>query len=259
MLWRSLCKMPDLLCISTLTRALASMTWTHLRQRDFKTIKEELWLWPPKTWDPEVSEHYLRLQKVQNVTGRLADIGHCYLGSPVIAQHFLRPQDASLLFEASSPVAQALEENLRPLGPLGPLHATRVCCGSCYRWFSEDLEIPRGSRVLALIDPPYDSASSSDRWNLYLVKQIRERWTDSCLDCQHFSPKDEVINHQPPWLLGKIWLVHVVGTLEIFRVCLKLHPKKWIEMGGCKTSFALVLLKCPQETGGWSSMIRNDI
>lgn len=151
---------------------------------------------------------YLRLQKVQNVTGRLADIGHCYLGSPVIAQHFLRPQDASLLFEASSPVAQALEENLRPLGrlgPLGPLDATRVCCGSCYRWFSEDLEIPRGSRVLALIDPPYDSASSSDRWNLYLVKQIRERWTDSCLDCQHFSPKDEeVINHQPPWLLGKI-------------------------------------------------------
>ena len=110
-----------------------------------------------------------------------------YLGSPAIAQCYLRPQDASLLFEASPKVAKDLEHNLT-------FGTAQIVRSSCYSWFSkvENLQsISNKCRILALIDPPYDSASSSDKWNLYLVKQIRDTWTDSCVLLWHpFATKE---------------------------------------------------------------------
>ena len=127
-------------------------------------------------------QDYLRLHKISFDTGG----GDIYLGSPAIAQSYLRPQDESLLFEASSEVSKSLDLNLCSLhqGIQGALSQTSIYCASSYIWFSKAKnlqEIPRQRRICALIDPPYDTASSSDKWNLFLIKQLRQCFPQSCV------------------------------------------------------------------------------
>ena len=130
-------------------------------------------------------------EKQANPTGST----NAYLGSPAIAQLFLRPQDAAIFFEASVQVAAALEENLKSL-PGRQSIKTEIHCGSSYQWFSkaehiqtpelkDRIDVMNERRVLALIDPPYDSASSSDKWNIFLVKRIRSIWPESCVLLWH--------------------------------------------------------------------------
>ena len=109
-----------------------------------------------------------------------------YPGSPAIAQSFLRPQDSALLFEASREVSKVLRDSLFQLREDV---AASVLCANSYEWFAnfaggqEVLPVlpSSPSRVAALVDPPYDSASSSDKWNLFLVKHLTIKWPSSCI------------------------------------------------------------------------------
>ena len=205
MLWRSLCKMPDLLCISTLTRALASMTWTHLRQRDFKTIKEELWLWPPKTWDPEVSETTWDCRKCRTSQVALQTLAIAIWVHPSLRSTSSGPK---MPRSSSKHLPQSPKRWKKICGPwdpwglrMRPAFVVAVAtAGSLRIWKSQGGAESWHWSIHPMIPPAVRTGG-----NLYLVKQIRERWTDSCLDCcQHFSPEDEeVINHQPPWLFGE--------------------------------------------------------
>ncbi|CAK9097952.1 unnamed protein product [Durusdinium trenchii] len=127
---------------------------------------------------------YLRLHGIfPRLCRKGSTFEETYLGSPAIAQLFLRPQDAAILFDASPQVASALDRNLQSLSGTSN---TEVFCTSSYKWFSKSIKsqyqrYAHLSRVLALIDPPYDSASSSDKWNLFLVKRIRTMWPQSCV------------------------------------------------------------------------------
>ena len=118
-----------------------------------------------------------------------------YPGSPAIAQHFLRPQDSALVFEASRQVCEVLQASLLKLKQdAGCALSTTVVCANSYEWFAGCREVPgtSTSRVLALVDPPYDSASSSDKWNLFLLKHLTMRWPSSCilLWCPHIADQE---------------------------------------------------------------------
>ncbi|CAE7264566.1 rlmJ [Symbiodinium necroappetens] len=118
-----------------------------------------------------------------------------YPGSPAIAQHFLRPQDSALVFEASREVCEVLQDSLLKLKQdAGSALSTTVVCANSYEWFARYREVPATStsRVLALLDPPYDSASSSDKWNLFLLKHLKMRWPSSCilLWCPHIADNE---------------------------------------------------------------------
>ena len=106
-----------------------------------------------------------------------------YPGSPAIAQHFLRPQDSAWMCEASSKVVGVLRDSLIQLQhAMGSTVSTTVMCRNSYELFARDSRaLPSSERVAALVDPPYDSASSSDKWNLFLVKQLTMRWPASCV------------------------------------------------------------------------------
>ncbi|CAJ1413595.1 unnamed protein product, partial [Effrenium voratum] len=138
-----------------------------------------------------------------------------YLGSPAIASCFLRPQDTALVFEASPKVGDALAENLRRLERgAGAGCGTRVVRGDCYKWFARG-GFEDGARKLVLIDPPYDSASSSDKWNLFLVKVIRSRWPSSSVllwyPCISESQTDRFQQRLLAMGLGRI----LVAELEV--------------------------------------------
>ena len=126
-------------------------------------------------------QDYLGLQKISDTNA-----GDIYLGSPAIAQSYLRPQDECFLFEASSEVSKSLDLNLCSLSNQGAdlSQTTRIYCTNSYTWFSNPKnlqEITRQRRICALIDPPYDTASSSDKWNLFLIKQLRQCFPQSCV------------------------------------------------------------------------------
>lgn len=103
-----------------------------------------------------------------------------YLGSPGFAQLWLRPQDKALLLEESAPAHAELKRSLALLDPRARSHV-EVLLDDSYRWFSGNaLPLLKG-RGLILIDPPYDSSGSSDKWNLFLLRQLQEHCPDSCV------------------------------------------------------------------------------
>ena len=147
--------------------------------------------------------------------------GDIYLGSPAIAQSYLRPQDECFLFEASSEVSKSLDLNLCSLSNQGAdlSQTTRIYCTNSYTWFSKAKnlqEITRQRRICALIDPPYDTASSSDKWNLFLIKQLRQCFPQSCVLLWYPFASEE---HT---LLGVLELVlsfTEIGVSDIVMIC----------------------------------------
>ena len=158
------------------------------------------------------SEHSSELHTMQNFCGTVRRVNlalgeeslRYYPGSPAIAQYFLRPQDSAVFFEASPEVADVLTDSLLQLQLQHGTSSgqTSVVCANSYEWFAKNertLFSNSSARVAVLVDPPYDSASSSDKWNLFLVKQLAMRWPSSCILLWYPCISDVQTSLNPLW------------------------------------------------------------
>lgn len=82
-----------------------------------------------------------------------------YPGSPAIAAGLLRPEDRLVACELRPDDAGLLEETLRPFG-----RKARVAHADGWAALEEVVRQTEGSRLFALIDPPFERAD--DYWNL---------------------------------------------------------------------------------------------
>ncbi|CAE8657900.1 unnamed protein product [Polarella glacialis] len=107
-----------------------------------------------------------------------------YLGSPALAQQWLRPQDKAVLFEKAAAVHAELRHSLGLLDPQTGFTALEVRNVDSYRWLTQKSATGPAffeGRGLVLIDPPYDSYDSYTAWNLFVLKHLRERWPSSSI------------------------------------------------------------------------------
>ncbi|CAE8657899.1 unnamed protein product [Polarella glacialis] len=107
-----------------------------------------------------------------------------YLGSPALAQQWLRPQDKAVLFEKAAAVHAELRHSLGLLDPQTGFTALEVHNVDSYRWLTQKSATGPAffeGRGLVLIDPPYDSYDSYTAWNLFVLKHLRERWPSSSI------------------------------------------------------------------------------
>ncbi|CAE8634348.1 unnamed protein product, partial [Polarella glacialis] len=104
-----------------------------------------------------------------------------YLGSPVLAQQWLRPQDRMLVFDVSPDVHAALEKSVRQFAPPNGPADVRALQEESYNWLMQAPDDFLSGPGLVLIDPPYEPYSEYMAWNLVLLRRLRERWPTSCI------------------------------------------------------------------------------
>ena len=105
-----------------------------------------------------------------------AELAHGkYLGSPLLAARWLRPQDKAIFFELSKGASEKLKENME-----------EHCLNVDAELRQEDsywhlVHRSSNDRTLVLIDPPYDPYETYMAWNLFLLLSLYEKWPRSTL------------------------------------------------------------------------------
>lgn len=100
-----------------------------------------------------------------------------YLGSPALAQRWLRDQDRAMLFETSASVCAELRRCMALLDP-GNKISTEVLQDDGHGGLSRALPQLVDSRGLVFIDPPYE-LTFSDQQNAALLKKLYHCWPQS--------------------------------------------------------------------------------
>ncbi|CAJ1436896.1 unnamed protein product [Effrenium voratum] len=124
--------------------------------------------------EPEIQAYQQAQQRLQ----RLADAesqGCWYVGSPLLAHCWLRPQDRSLVFELDCAMYSALQNGAAQLFD----NFAAEQANSYWRLLRCDFE--SFGRGLVLVDPPYEPYQSYLAWNLYLMKHLAAKWPASCV------------------------------------------------------------------------------
>jgi len=127
--------------------------------------------------DPTVGGFLAAVRQCNALRGSGPDELHLYPGSPVLALQRLRPGDRAVLLEVAADVHAELERRLAELQGRGG--SREVLCADAYRWASRNVNSGFAGPGLVLVDPPYDSVSSSDKWNLFLLRRLRREWPGS--------------------------------------------------------------------------------
>jgi 23S rRNA (adenine2030-N6)-methyltransferase len=105
-----------------------------------------------------------------------------YLGSPAIAQQWLRPGDRAILFETSPGVHADLQRSMDMLLTPQCGVAIEVLMEGSYRWLTAQADmVGLPEKKLVLIDPPYDSYNSYTTWNLFVLRHLHRCWPTSCV------------------------------------------------------------------------------
>jgi len=110
-----------------------------------------------------------------------------YMGSPLLALSLLRPWDKAILLEDSAKEHEKLQYNVGCLHPqlieADGAEEIEVIHTDCYQWMSwpflHRMSVGGDRRGLVFIDPPYDSRSAADTWNLLMIQRIRHHWPAS--------------------------------------------------------------------------------
>eukprot|EP00438_Fugacium_kawagutii_P031975 Skav234152 [mRNA] locus=scaffold2592:207880:209484:+ [translate_table: standard] len=101
-----------------------------------------------------------------------------YLGSPLLALHWLRPQDKAIFYEMSREAFHCLKENVFKRAD-SPAASVTLHQGNSYWHLAH--QPGSKSRTLILMDPPYDPYETYMAWNLFLLQELHEKWPQSCI------------------------------------------------------------------------------
>lgn len=131
-------------------------------------------------YDPTMQRGIKRLQEepvASSLDGYLrAESAHGkYLGSPLLAARWLRPQDKAMFFELSKDASEKLKENMK-----------EHCRALDAELREEDsywhlVHRSSNDRAFILIDPPYDPYETYMAWNFFLLRSLYEKWPRSTL------------------------------------------------------------------------------
>ncbi|CAE7739327.1 Sspo [Symbiodinium sp. CCMP2592] len=113
---------------------------------------------------------------------RSAGIGsQLYLGSPLLAQQWLRPQDRAIVLEMAPNVHAKLLQHQKMLDPTGVSNA-EVLRANSYWWLLRAAGPETFSqRGLVLMDPPYEPYQSFMAWNLHVLQFLESKWPSACV------------------------------------------------------------------------------
>jgi len=120
-----------------------------------------------------------------------------YIGSPLLALSLLRPWDKAILLENGATEHEKLQYNVGRLHPqlIEAGGVLEVIHTDCYQWMSwpflHRMSVGGDRRGLVFIDPPYDSRSVADTWNLLMIQRIRHHWPASCVVLWYPANNDE--------------------------------------------------------------------
>ncbi|CAE7454308.1 rlmJ [Symbiodinium sp. CCMP2456] len=104
-----------------------------------------------------------------------------YLGSPLLAQQWLRPQDRGIFLEMAPSVHAKLLQHQKMLDPSGVSNA-EVLRANSYWWLLRAARPETFSqRGLVLVDPPYEPYQSFMAWNLRLLQFLESKWPSACV------------------------------------------------------------------------------
>eukprot|EP00439_Symbiodinium_sp_Y106_P038595 s2888_g4.t1 len=131
-----------------------------------------------------------------------------YLGSPLLAQQWLRPQDRGIVLEMAPNVHAKLLQHQKMLDPTGVSNA-EILRANSYWWllvlpemcFLSQTVVKRSGdhassvarllraagpetfsqRGLVLMDPPYEPYHSFMAWNLHVLQFLESKWPSACV------------------------------------------------------------------------------
>ena len=127
---------------------------------------------PSASVDGALQSYAMAVRDVNQEKGR---VGYRYLGSPLLALKWLRPQDKAIFYELSKDAYLELKENVESQGR--EVREVEIHQGNSYWDLAGDLpEAKRGGRRLVLMDPPYEPYESYMAWNLFLLKELYQKW-----------------------------------------------------------------------------------
>lgn len=126
-----------------------------------------------------IAAYLAALRRCNEAAGTSAELRY-YLGSPGVAQQWLRPQDSATFFEMSAGVHADLVKAVATLDPLG-VGRIQVLQEDSYLWLTGATPEFFKGRGFILIDPPYEPYSEYVAWSLFLIRSLRARWPSSCV------------------------------------------------------------------------------
>ena len=101
-----------------------------------------------------------------------------YLGSPLLALRWLRPQDHAMFFELSPEAFGQLKLNVRTM------HASfceKVTLHQSDSYWHLANQPESDHRCLILMDPPYDPYETYMSWNLFLLQELYWKWPQTSI------------------------------------------------------------------------------
>ncbi|CAK9113167.1 unnamed protein product [Durusdinium trenchii] len=133
-----------------------------------------------RSWDSTL-HHYVRAATATSVEEEEEEEDHRvgagevqYLGSPLLALKWLRPQDKAIFFELSESACHQLRENVK--SQRSELEVEIHQSNSYWHLAQlQDLKL-RSDRSLVLMDPPYEPYETYMAWNLFLLQEFDRKW-----------------------------------------------------------------------------------
>lgn len=102
-----------------------------------------------------------------------------YLGSPLLALRWLRPQDHGIFFELSPEAFDQLKLNVRTMSSMSSCQRVTLHQSDSYWHLANQPESDH--RCLILMDPPYDPYETYMSWNLFLLQELYWKWPQTCI------------------------------------------------------------------------------
>ena len=102
-----------------------------------------------------------------------------YLGSPLLALRWLRPQDHGIFFELSPEAFDQLKLNVRTMSSMSSCQKVTLHQSDSYWHLANQPESDH--RCLILMDPPYDPYETYMSWNLFLLQELYWKWPQTCI------------------------------------------------------------------------------